>query len=93
MKILLGYDHKQYTNKDGRQVSGYEIYFAQLINNETGKGYSPSLRYNVKAKKFQNWFVSDENFNKIKDLGKLVGKEVQVYTDPDFGNIVSIISA
>lgn len=91
MKLLLGYAHKSYTNKKGELVSGYEIYFGNLIDEQQGKGYSPALRFNQSRKTWQNWFISDQTFEKIPGLTKLVGKPVEVYTDPDFGNIISII--
>lgn len=90
MKILLGYCFKQYTNKNGQNVRGYEVYFGNLIDEQNGKGYSPALRFNQSRKTWQNWFISEDTFNKIKQLPSLVGKAVQVYTDPDYGNIVSI---
>lgn len=90
-KILLGYEHKQYTNKDGRVISGFEIYFGQSVDEESGSGYKPKLRYRQDKKQFQNWFVSDDTFSKMGQLSKLIGKPVEFYTDPDFGNIVSII--
>lgn len=90
MKILLGYSHKTYTNKKGEVVSGYELYFANQINEEDGKGYSPALRFNQARKTWQNWFISDKTFQNIPKLQQLVGKAVNVYLDPDFGNIASI---
>ena len=91
MKLLLGYARKSYTNKKGEVVSGYELYFANSIDESNGKGYSPSLRFNQVRKTWQNWFISDDTFRNIPKLPQLVGKAVQVYTDPDFGNIISVI--
>lgn len=91
MRILLGYQRRQYTNKEGKQVIGYEIYFGNRID-QNGKGYSPALRYNPRKQQFQNWFISEKTFNSLKEIDKLVGKPVQIFTDPDYGNIASIIA-
>lgn len=90
MKIFLGYSRKSYTNKKGEVVNGYELYFANQISDQEGKGYSPALKFNQARKTWQNWFISDRTFENIPGITKLVGKAVNVYLDPDFGNIASI---
>lgn len=93
MRILLGYSKKEYTNKDGVLVSGFELYFAKSIEEQDGRGYRPALRFNRKSNKFENWFISSKTFDSLKGLPSLVGKAVNVYTDPDFGNLASITQA
>lgn len=93
MKTLLGYMKREYTNKKGVLVRGYEVYFGRSINPDLGKGVFPSLRFIQSKKQFQNWFVSEDVFDKFQGIDKLIGKPVEVYTDPDYGNIVSIIPA
>lgn len=91
MRKLIGYRPKKYTNKKGDLVEGYEVYFIQSQNEADGsKGYAPWLRWNQSRKCFENWFVGKRAFEALKAIDKLIGQPVNIYTDPDYGNIVSI---
>lgn len=91
-KILLGYRRHDYTRSNGMQVKGYEIYFAEKVDkNEDGAGAYPYLRWRQETKSFQNWYVTEERFNKLSGIEKLIGKPVIFYLDPEYHMICSII--
>lgn len=91
MRKLIGYKPKKYTNKKGDLVEGYEVYFIQTLPEEEGtKGFTPWLRWNQSRKCYENWFVNKKTFEALKAIDRLLGQPVNIYTDPDYGNIVSI---
>lgn len=92
MKIFLGYKHKEWINKDGSKSSGYELYFARPVDPELGKGAEIHMRWRGDKKKFENWFVGDSNFEKIRSQAdSLIGKGCEFFLDPDYGFICSMV--
>lgn len=64
MYYYLGHEKREYTNKDGKQVVGYNLFLAK--DDHGVVGIRPMMRFDVSRKSLGFLYLSEQVF---KDLG------------------------
>ena len=61
--IYLGYEKKEYVNKEGKTIVGYNLFYAYTGDNHIG--YKPAMRYNGVRKSLGYCYLSEFQFDKL----------------------------
>lgn len=61
--VFLGYEKREYTNKDNKQVIGYNVFYCFTADGHTG--YKPAMRFDSNRKSLQYQYVTQAQFERI----------------------------
>ena len=88
--VFMGFEKREYTNKDGKNIIGYNVFYAYTGENHVG--FKPAMRFDQVRKSLGYCYLNELQFERLGFAG--IAPLSKVYmTFNQFGGIETIRSA
>ena len=88
--VFMGFEKREYTNKNNKLVTGYNVYYAYTGDNHFG--FKPAMRFDQARKSLGYCYLSQAQFERLGLSG--IAPLSKVYmTFNQFGGIETVRSA
>lgn len=90
MYYYLGYEKREYKNKEGKDVCGYNVFLAKKCEG-SAVGFRPMMRFDTSRKSLGYIFMTPDKFNRLR-LDSIKPFSPVKLTFNEYGGVESILS-